>query len=365
MKGYVLVSAGLESLAQKEVKELLKLKTKVTLGLVEFELNKPREILTLLYRGQSWRRVLIGLGDAKTVEEMEFTTTFPWQEFLPAQFSFKIEVDNVKGQENRFDFAKIIAGKLFSLLEKELQFNPTLELKNPEFIFLLYFDGERYYLGLDVAGKELSSRSYRVFTNSASYKGDFGYYFVRTSGFKAGEKLLLGFVKDGTIAIEAALFAYALSVQDLSMSFSYRRFPCFKDVTPHTLFEGWEKKAKKTTNIVGFDESLPSILAANKNSSIAKTKELLFLRKYALDELDVKFSQHEFDRAIFYITTKDEPKLNEILYQSAYVLKSQGTLLLISQKKMILGTSDRFVLEKEEEIQRGDNVYHLWILKAR
>ncbi len=365
MKGYTLVSVGLESLAQKEVKELLRVKTKATSGLVEFELDKPQDLLTLLYRGQSWRRVLIALSDAKTVEELEFTTTFPWLEFIPAQFSFKIEVDKVKGQENRFDFAKVVAGKLFSFFEKELKLKPSLELKHPDFIFLLYFDEKRYYLGLDVAGKELSSRSYRVFTNSASYKGDFGYYFVRTSGFKLGEKLLLGFVKDGTIAIEASLFAYALPVQDLSTSFSYRQFPRFKDFTPNTLFERGENDAKKNMSIVGFDESLPSILAANKNSSIAKTKEVLLLRKYALDELDVKFSQHEFDRAIFYITTKDEPKLNEILYQSAYVLKPHGTLLLISQKKMVLGTSDRFTLEKEEEIQRGDNVYHLWILKVR
>ncbi len=363
MKGYVVVSPGLESLAQQELKELLSVKSKAFPGIIEFDLKDSRQFLTVLYRGQSWRRVLIALSDAKAVEELKFTTAFPWHDVLPPQFSFKIEVENVKGQENRFEYAKVIAGRLFSLFEKELKLKPTLELKHPEFIFLLYFDGKKYYLGLDMAGKELSSRFYRVFTNSASYKGDLGYYFVRSSGFKVGEKLLLGFVKDGTIAIEAAFFAFALPIQDLTASFSFLKFPCFKGVVPSTLFPA--KKVKNTTSIIGFDESLPSILAANKNSSIAKTKEMLLLRKYALDELDVKFSQHEFDRAIFYITTKDEPKLNEILYQSAYVLKSKGTLLLLSQKKMEMGSSDRFTLEQEQEIRRGENVYHIWLLKAK
>ena len=84
-----------------------------------------------------------------------------------------------------------------------------------------------------------------------------------------------------------------------------------------------------------------------------------------LDEMDVKFSENEFDKIIFQITNKDENKLNEIYYQTKYVLKSGGILLFIGRENWEPSISDTFKLVSEEKIQRGGSVYKTWLLKKK
>ena len=230
-------------------------------------------------------------------------------------------------------------------------------MKKPDVLINVYFNNQEYFVGIDFAGVELHTREYRVFPHSASFKGDFAYAFVRKSGFKPEHKLLVGFVKDGTLAIEAALYAYQLPVhRPQEKSFSFFKFPAFNqkkftDTAPNS----------KPTTIFAFDESQQNLIAARKNSQLAGTVKYINFHKMALDELDVKFNPEEFDQLIFQITTKDEEKLNEIYYQANYVLKSKGTLLLIARPNWEISISSKFKLVIKEEILRGGSIHKLWL----
>ncbi len=322
MKLFVLVNDGLEQTAGTEIKELTGSNPVFNNNVLEFEIDKTEKVLSFVNRVQSARRVLVSLGKYNDLDSLDFSG-FNFSDHLSSEMSFKVEIENVKGNDKRLSIAKQVAGKIYS----NIDFKPKLEMKNPDILVVVYFNGKEYFIGFDKNVEELNSRKYRVFAHPGSFKGDLAYYFVRKSGFVTGKKLLVGFCKDGTMAIEAALFS----------------------------------KQK----VFAFDPSRQNVTAAKKNSQLASVKDLVDIQKYALDELDVKFSENEFDCLIFQVTTKDENQLNELYYQANYVLKKKGTLLLIARPNWQVSVSDKFKLVSEEEIKKGESIHNVWLLEKK
>ncbi len=381
MKFFALVNAGLEETAQKEIKEILNAEAKIYPRVLEFEVKLREDAIKLIYHSQSIRRIIFSLGQFKDQESIDFGSKnklkeLDWADFFSSGLTFKVEVENVKGQENRNQIAHDVAGKIYSQLEKSA-LSPQIQVKKPDFLVIVFFNGREYFIGVDLAGVELNSRYYRVFPHSASFKGDLAYFFVRKSGFMPGSKLLVGFMKDCALAIEAAIFSQGLLVHNAEeKNFSFYKFPFFRDLTVASLIgllspgpgkaagkeSGKKEEAKnEKVKIFAFDESPQSYIASKKNAQLAKISQHLSVSKYSLDELDVKFSENEFDVVIFQVTTKDESKINEIYYQAGYVLKKKGRLLLIGRKAWPLSVSSKFRLLSTEEVQRGDFSYKFWL----
>lgn len=354
MKSFILVNSGFEELALQEIKELVGIKGKLGSGIIEFDSEKE-DLVILCSQGQSFKSVLVELDKNSNLDKIRFSGV-KWEDFFWKDASFKIEVEGVKGNENRIEISKKVGTELF---DQTKELNLKLDYKKPEIIVKVYFDGKKYFIGIDLCGFDLTKRHYRVFVNSASLKGDLAYYLLRKSGFVKNDKLLVCFVKDGVLAIESALFNSSGIVN--KDSFTLNKLPLFKDVKIKTKTE----KEDKETKVYGFDESSMNIRAAKKNSKIAGTDEFLELNKFDLDEIDVKFSENEIDRLIFHITRKDEDKLNEIYYQANYVLKKKGTLLLFGRKNWEVSISDKFKLISEENIERGDSCLKVWLLEKK
>ncbi len=327
MKLLFLVNSDMEETSQKEIEEQFNTKVEVlnNVLITDCEFENEEEILLKLKKLQSVRRVLVYLGKSNTFEDYQFQDEIIFNYFNNDK-SFKILVENVKGNDNRMEIAKQIAGKFYSFLEtKDVQ--PKLELKNPDLLVEVYFNGNEYFFGIDLFGKEINIRDYRLFSHPGSFKGDLAYSIVRKSGYSPGKSLLVGFSKDGTIAIEAALFS----------------------------------KEK----LFAFDPSRQNITSARKNAHLAGVKDLIDFQKYSLDELDVRYSENEFDNVILQITTKDEEKINELFYQAKYILKSGGKLTLISRENFEVPTSSNFELLKTFSVRRGESLIKSTILKKK
>ncbi len=361
---FITVNSGMEQLAAQEVKELVKVKATAHEALVEFKVKSKEELLLLIHRLQSVKRIAVNIGKFESLEDLKFSTLkFSWKDYLSADTKLKINVENVKGNENRLEISRKVITQLFPILTKEFKSAPIIEMKHPDVEVIIHRNGGEYFIGLDICGKELNARVYRLFVNHAAFKGDLGYYLVRKSGFKAGEKLLSGFSKDGTVAIEAALYANELRVTADSKEFSFHKFPLFKEFDFAKFAEENFTVPKTATMIEAFDLGMQSVIAANKNSALAKTKNYVGFHKYALDELELKFSEGEFERIIMHVTIKDEASLNEIYYQTSFLLKSGGTLLIIGRKGFELSISSKFKLISEEEIQRGESFHKVWLME--
>lgn len=320
MKAAVLVNPGLESLAQIELQELLGVKSTINGALLSFTVKTKRELEQLATKAQAIRRIILPLATIEN-DQMAFSE-FPATDFLPELFSFKIEVENVKGQDNRQQILKRFVPNFYDWLEKK-ELLGTLEYKNPQFLFIIFNLGKKMVLGLDFTGRELNSRAYRLFPHAASFKGDLAYFFVRKSGMVPQDRIMIGFCKDGAMAIEAELFSSQAQVH-------------------------------------AFDLSQLNLNAARKNAAVAKVK--IKVQKCALDELELHQEEHSFQRFILQVTQKDEGQLNEIYYQAEYLLKPGGVLLLIGRKNWDVSISDRFKLLENAEIAWGENSYRYWKL---
>lgn len=363
IKSFILVFPGFERLALEEIEELIKRKSGAAgAGVLEAEAEKE-DLIKLIGYGQSFRKVLVALDKSSKMEEINLSG-FNLKDYfgsLDKEINFKVEVERVKGNENRIEISKKITQKIFSLLkEKKWEFNLKVDYKKPDLIFLVYFDQKKYFLGIDLCGIELNKRYFRVFPHSASFKGDLAYYLIRKANFQKGKKLIVGFVKDGTLAIEAALYNFNKIVN--KNTFAFEKFPLFKDFKNKTI-----KKTKENTKgkIYGFDPSVMNITAARKNIQIAGLKDLIELNKMEADEMDVKFKEGEIDCLVFYITRKDEDKLNEIYYQANYVLKKKGSLLLVGRSNWEISFPEKFKLITQEELKKGESSWRLWLLEKR
>jgi len=332
MQHLAIVNPGLEELAQQEIKELINEESEVDKGILKFSAD-DKQLSQILQKNQSFYKLLAYLGEYKNLDEIDFSK-LNLKDFFNNNITLRIEVENVKGQDNRQEISKKVGSKLFPFL-KELKIKAEINFKTPDLVLIIYHTGEKYFLGIDLTKNEMNKRDYRVFAHSASFKGDLGYYFARKSGFKPGEKLLVGFCKDGVIAIEAALFVNNQKIPNVE------------------------------SEIYCFDEGIGNVNLAKKNASLAKVKDDLQISKYSLDELDVKFDEKYFNRMIFHITTKDEDRINEIYYQASYILKSGGVLMFIGRSNWEVSISSKFELVESKEIYKGENSNKIWILKKK
>ncbi|HLD00627.1 MAG TPA: hypothetical protein VJC39_02690 [Candidatus Nanoarchaeia archaeon] len=351
MEYYVIVNPGMEELAKQEIKELIGVNSTCEHQAIFFQAITEADVVQLILGSQSINQILAYIGDLDQVKKSKFN----WNFFFQKGLTFKVEVINVKGQDNRLALARQLVPVVINEVSKNAGFSPEIKIKHPDISLNLYFTGRRHIVGLDLVGKELSGRDYRVFPHSASFKGDLAYFFVRKSGFKPGEKLLVGWMKDGTLPIEAAIYANRIFRDKEELAFS--KFQWFKS-SPNPL-------PSTGTKIYAFDENRQNVIAAQKNAIIAQVKDLVFISRYSLDELDVKYDQHQFDRLILQVTLKDEDKINEIYYQASYILKPKGTLLLIGRSKLDISISEKFKLIREEEISRGNSGYKILVLEKK
>ncbi|MBR9683654.1 hypothetical protein GOV03_03890 [Candidatus Woesearchaeota archaeon] len=354
MKSFILSS--FEELTLKELSEFKIKGKKVGSEVVGCDVDEAGLAL-LNSRGQSFRKVLVELGTVLDLKKIDFS--IGWADYFWSGCSFKVEVEGVPGNEERFKIGREIGSKIFVAVNEELGFDLQVDLKNPDVTVLVYFDGKKYFIGLDSSGYLLDKRSYRVFVNPASLRGDLGYYLVRKSSFVSGEKLVVGLVKDGTVLIEAALFGAGLEVN--SEEFAFEKWPLFKSFKNPAI----QKNPQPPKSLVGFDNSMMSIRAARKNAQIAGVAKLVELNKFDVDEIDVKFSEGSVDRLIFQVTRKDEAKLNELYYQANYVLKKKGTFLMVSRGTWEPSISGKFKLLSEEVVKRGGSSHKVWLLEKK
>ena len=99
-------------LAAKEIEELGGNVTNADV-VIEFETSN---IHNILFHSQSTRRIIAAVGKFPNFENIE--TFFPWADFFPKKCTFKVEVENVKGQDNRIAKAKKLTEYIMPILEK-------------------------------------------------------------------------------------------------------------------------------------------------------------------------------------------------------------------------------------------------------
>lgn len=325
---------GIEDICIKECKELTKGKAvKLCSGRVKLECRDPDKIQNNLRSGIRVFQ-LIGELDFKSLNDIA-------KAVASNEFSGPIAVRCSRRGNNKFnsnDVEKAVGKELHS---KGL----SVDLKNPKTKIILDIIENKCYYGVLIA-EDLNKREYRIKSTSQSINSTICYALVRLSGYKKGKTLLDPFSKDGTIAIEAAAYAYSLPL---------------KFIKPVDA---------KEQNIFCSDPLLQNVNNSETNSKLAGVNKAIKFSRYDIEWLDTKFGKSEID----YIVTvlpyhagdrqKDaEKNYKDLFYQAEFILSKSGKMVLLSQVDLKDFLSE-FKIVSETEIMSGDIKYKVYICKS-
>jgi len=288
MKYIAICIKGLEDVAIKEIKGLLKVDAKKILdGRLEFE---AKDVKKLIEKSQSLVKVYELWGKLK-FKDLDEIKNYVEKKKLKIDDKFKTSCH----RDGEHDFNS-------QTVEREvgMVIDGQHDLKDPEKIVFVDIMDSTFLFGLDLTKKLLSKREYRVKVSNQSINACIAYSMVRLSGYKGG-LLLDPFCKDGIIIIEAAKY--------------------------------------KKGRVNGFDDLFHNIRSCEINSKLAQLNKEINLSRIDIEWLDTKFKEGEVEHVVTAIPYPSkhvlEKKIKKIydqfLYQLKYVLSKKGKVVVIGQ----------------------------------
>lgn len=363
MKGLAITNIGIEKISSKEIKELIKPKSvKLEKGVVSFDLKELSDLCVLCYKGQSVSRVILllkqfkikRLEDLKQLEKIDFTEhidskqSFASRAVCLADFSTQ-ETESVAGEI------------IIESIKKKTKRKQKVNLSNPDVIFLTYIVDNTVYFGIDFAGMDLSKRSYKIFGHQRALKGTIAYALVRIAGFDRNKIMVDTFCNEGSIPIEAALFASGFSANHYDKSkFAFLKLKEFNGLDFDKFFEKHDKTKKIKGKIYAFDSEQRFVKTAEKNAKIAGILKNINFSRIEAEWLDTKFKKNEVDliitnppRVSKHVRKQDFIKIfKDLFYNAEYILKSKGKVVVIARDLDLLKTeADKYNFKAVEELE--------------
>jgi len=289
MKYIAITIKGLEDIAIKEIKEIIKAEAKVMVpGRLQFETTNIKK---LIEKTQSLGKIYEFYGKKK-FSDLDEISELVKKKKLKIDKPFKISCH----REGEHDFNSQV---IEQTVGKEI--DGKHDLKDPEEIIFADVIDNLFIWGLDLTPRLLSKRDYRIKICNQSINACIAYSMVRLANYKKGNLLLDPFCKDGVIAIEAALY----------------------------------QKGK----INAFDDLFHNIRSTEINSKLAKVNKEINLSRTDIEWLDSKFKKEEVDCIATTIpfpskhfTEKKAHKIYEqFLYQVEFILKKNSKAVIIGQ----------------------------------
>ncbi|HLC80593.1 MAG TPA: THUMP domain-containing protein [Candidatus Nanoarchaeia archaeon] len=369
MRALAITDWNLEDCAAREINGLIKTQTTAKETMVLFD-AKPEELAKVAYHSQTIYRLMAMLDSfsfgekedplKKLKKSVESSGLAEWFE-KKTTFCVRSLMAETKEMEKNMLEPKM-GEFVLNKIKKEKNFTPAVSLEKPNVLILIYFYKNSCYWGIDLAG-DLSHRDYKIFTNRHSLKGPLAASLLHLAGYTGKEKLLLPFVKDGTLAVEAGYCSGKISLQRTA-EFSFLKLKPFRKIDWKRFFLKEEKKRDyKIKNIFASDSFSPNAKAAEKNISIAKLS--IKVSRLGIEQTDVLFKKGEIDCGVCYLASLEENQAKELLYQIFYVLKKGGIFVLMTGEKFKLSENKELKLKEKRETKRGENKYQIFILQRR
>ena len=384
-----------ETFEDSFVRELIKLinikDACVNTSCVEFEINEhiKDKISELILYSRTMRRVMILLDktEFKEFEDLkkhyenyfykrdlneEFNKIFDDCEFKLADNKIKTFCSRTQ-KHNNSDFnsmdldAKI--GEYIIENNKELKVN----LENPDLtIFNLIIDNTVYF-GIDLIGKDLSKRDYKVFTLPFSMKSSLVYaimlkYIDDDFLKEINKKLVVNYgMSDGAFLIELAQYISKIS----PLKHSYREITLNKYMNLEKEFDAEKEPIYK---IFGLDNNFNTTNFVKKNLALSDVKNIVQLSRLDLTWLDTKYEKKTIDLFFTFFISRSivsskeiEKYYNDLFYQLEFVLKGRA-IILTSKPNIFMDIikSEKYKLEfyEQHNFLVGNNSYSVIVLDA-
>ncbi len=353
MKAIAITHKGTEDIAALEIKELIRVNSKVNETTVLFEPKKMIDLCTLAYRAQSIIKVIClfdefkiqtGFNEILKIIEKRIKK-INFDKWLDKGKSFKVLCkhltnDNFSSQ----DIEKETGAFIIDNIKKA--YDQKVDLENPDLIFYVYIFNEKCYLGIDFCGFDLSKRDYKVFSSASDIKGTIAYSLLRIAGYKKEKKLLDPFCSSGVIPIEAALYNQGTVNYYRKDDFAFLKLKPFEKQNFEQFFTKLNKKKDKNKPLIfASDQQLYHIRSAKKNAKIAAVNKDIEFSRADLEWLDTRFDKNEVDLIVTkpmfskYDLKRTKKTYDEFFYAAKYILSEKGKIVLISRSMDLLKES--------------------------
>jgi len=377
---------GIEKITLLELDEIINTKGKVEEGVVLFECKDYEPALTFCYKAQSIKRVLVLFSSFafKNQDEIEKgidagLKKINLADWFDKEKSFRVVCERIG--EHSFGsqtIEEVVGEKIIKAVKKKLNFNPSANMKVPDTIIYVLIINNKAYFGIDLAGKDLSKRNYRIFSAPAIINANLAYTLVRMSSFARDkkQKLVDVFCKSGVVCIEAALYAANLSINRYSKDFAFKKLKIFAKKDWENFFEAIDSSAKiEKLGIIGSDPMLRNVEASKKNAKLAGVDKIINFSRIDVDWLDTKRDEKSVDIMASRIpcpskhaSESDMKKLyKELFYQAEFFMKKGGKMAFLTENTILLKemiTQD-FSLIKEDELWSGKQKYQFVMLEKK
>jgi 23S rRNA G2445 N2-methylase RlmL len=336
MKAIALVEIGIEPVCQRELQEKIDIKGEITQGAVTFSAS-PEKIIQFAYQSQSASRILIIISTFTAEYDLK-KTAISFDKHLPRTLPIPplphIRVDCERSGNHAWTSMDAEA-EFGDILLKKYKLSGA-SMNTPDMIFYAYIRGTSGHLGIDLSGRNLAKRNYKIYAMPATIRGPLAYALLRIGGYEEGQAILDPFCGIGTIPIEAAL-----ATSRTSPHFFHKEFPFLKLMLPFkpqsiiTKIDARQKKQKKK-KIFGSDKELRYIQSATKNAKIAGIEKHIDFSRCDIEWLDTKFEKHSIDIIATepphdskHTAKEREKTLKEFFYQAAFILKKNGRITIL------------------------------------
>jgi 23S rRNA G2445 N2-methylase RlmL len=375
---------GIEKITLIELDEIIKAKGAVEECIVTFKCKDYDELLTFCYKSQSIKRALV-LFDSFNFKNQEELIAKAEQSLQKASLkewfdkgkSFKVECERIG--EHDFGSQTIeeaVGERIIEAVKKMLGFAPKASMKSPDAKVYVFINNNQAYFGIDLIGRDLSKRNYRIFSAPGIINANLAYALVRLSGYapEKKQKFVDVFCKSGVVCIEAALYATNLSVNYYSKDFAFKKLKLFAKEDWGEFFKKIDSKAIiEKFDITGSDPLLRNLEASKKNAKLAGVDKLIKFSKIDIEWLDTKKDENSVDIIASRIPCPSKHareaevrKLyKELFYQLEFVMKKAGRMAFLTENANLLKevlTKD-FKVVKEDELWSGEQKYQFVLLE--
>ncbi len=235
---------GCEPVLNLEVEELLGRKAVARTGYVIVRECSLEEAATLCLLSRAATRVLalIAEGSARSAGEVAAhpaLRSFHYEPFTSGA-PFRVSCERHGSQSFR---AREVEEAVGAFLHEERGW--PVSLSSPRLTISCMVRDSRFLIGVDLAGRDLGRRPYKVFHGRRSLRPAIAYAAARLAGFSGKELLLDPNPLDGAILIESALFALGRSPRGSERSFTFLGMPAAGGADWDSFFAAREREEER------------------------------------------------------------------------------------------------------------------------
>lgn len=179
-------------------------------------------------------RVLLPIGDfpARGAQELyDGTRALDWSAYLTLRSTFAVEATLTRSELTHTRFTALkIKDAIADAMRDKLGARPDVNARDPDVRVVAYVSRDHATIYLDLAGRPLNQRGYRVEQTEAPLKETLAAAVLLASGWDRTSPLCDPMCGSGTIAIEAAWMSMDRA-PGRGRAFGFERWPSFDDAS--------------------------------------------------------------------------------------------------------------------------------------